>query len=271
MRSKMQASQKQAFKLCHIFKKRQEFIWGFDDDSELEDGPCQSGMLSQPFIKMPTIQKKGSLTKIGSDLPSCSQPACCAEKIDWKESPSRAEKKGEGDGYPHHPMEGRNSSGLAHRSSRSNSQQPTGVKDWSCRQIQPRSRSHPHQHAQYRHHKLDSSHATEMYILMQKNTKLNEMGSASQTKKCNNWRESTPPPVQQKFSRRRVAVLAHPSELNTKQDREHQLLRLPVRLPGRQEIYKESNEYRRRRFGVCRETDETKEHRMFVRVLRKRF
>ena len=33
----------------------------------------------------------------------------------------------------------------------------------------------------------------------------------------------------------------------------------------------EGSEHRRRRIGVCYETDETKEHRMFVRVLRKRF
>ena len=267
----MQASQRQPFKLCHIFEKRQEFIWGFDDDSELEDGPCQSGLLWQPALKMPSIQEKASLTKIGSDLPSCSQQVCSAEEIDWQGSSSHAEKKGESNGYSHHATEGRNSSpGLAHRSSRGNSQQPAGVEDWSCRQVQPRSRSYPHQHAQYRHDKRDSSQATKMYILMQ-NTKLNEMGSASQTKKCNNRRESTPSPVQQKFSRHRVAVVAHPSELNTNQDREHQPLQLPVRPTGRQEIYKGRNEYRRRRIGVCRETDETKDHRMFVRVLRKRF
>ena len=66
-------------------------------------------------------------------------------------------------------------------------------------------------------------------------------------------------------------MVAHPTDLNTNQDREHQPLWLPVRQTGRQQVYKEGNEHRRRRIGVCRETDETKEHRMFVRVLSKRF
>ena len=213
---KMQASQTQTLTLCYIFKERQECIWGFDDDSELEDGPCERGMLLQASIRMPTIQEKvsnlpscsqqvcsaeevdrrrasshaekregsndylstakrsgkyspdgdppvgfyededmesssgeedqekASFTKIRSDLPSCSQLACSAEEIDWKGSSSRAEKKGEGNGFSHHPTEGQNSSpGLAHRSSRVNSQQPTGVQDWSCRQIQPRAQAIP--------------------------------------------------------------------------------------------------------------------------------
>ena len=404
----MQGSQKQTYKLCHIFKERQEIIWGFDDDSELEDEPSQSGMLSQASIRMPTIQEKAS------DLPSSSQQVCSAEEIERKRASSHAEKREGSNGYPstaersgkycpdddppvefyededmessseeedfafdascdaqesplpkfvtyrktanvqaaelyrsdcnemippkrddrrmyrtvisdqgpdrqrflsyqsrgsgryhsqvpagpksgspqqantqrlslphkaqlrcsysHQPTEGRNSSRpLAHRSSRGYSQQPTGVQDWSCRQLQPRSRSHPHHQVQYRHDKRDHSQATKMYILMQKSTEVNEMRSTPHGKECNNRRESTPPPVQQTFSRPRVAMVSHPSDLNTDQDREHQPLRVPVHRTSREEIYKERNKYRRRRIGVCRETDETKEHRMFVRVLSKRF
>ena len=118
-RSKMKASQKQTFTLCHIFKKRQEFIWGFDDDSEVEDGPCQSEKVSQPSIRMPTIQEKTYLTKISSDLPSCSQQECSPKEIDWQRSSSHAEKKGESNGYSYQPTEGRNSSpGLLKKSRR---------------------------------------------------------------------------------------------------------------------------------------------------------
>ena len=158
-----------------------------------------------------------------------------------------------------------------HTSNRGYSQQPAGNQDYSCSQTQPRNRSYSHHQAQYRNEKRVSSQASKMYILRQKSTKLNKMPSALQTEECNNRRESAPSPVQQQFPRRRVVMVAHPTDLNTNQDREHQPLKLLVRRTGRQQIYKEGNEPRGRRIGVCYETDETKEHRMFVRVLRKRF
>ena len=83
----MQASQMQTLTLCHIFKERQEFIWGFDDDSELDDGPCQGELLSEASIKMPTIQEKAS------DPPSYSQQVCSAEEVDRRRASSHAEKR----------------------------------------------------------------------------------------------------------------------------------------------------------------------------------
>ena len=107
-RTKMQVPQKQTYTLCHVFKEKQEFIWGFDDDSEVEDGSCQSEMLSQASIRMPTSQEKSSLTNIASDLPSCSQQACShAEEIDWQRSSSYAEREEGSNGYSNSTVERR--------------------------------------------------------------------------------------------------------------------------------------------------------------------
>ena len=84
----------QTFTLCYIFKERQEFIWGFDDYSELGDEPCQRGMLSQASIRMPTIQEKVS------NLPLCSQQVCSAEEVDRRRPSSHREKKEECSGFP---------------------------------------------------------------------------------------------------------------------------------------------------------------------------
>ena len=97
---KMQAGHKQTFKLCHIFKERQEFIWGFDDDSEVEDGSCQGEMLSQPSAIMPTIQGHVSPTEIGSGLPSCRYQVYSAKEIDWQRASSYAKTSEGSNGYP---------------------------------------------------------------------------------------------------------------------------------------------------------------------------
>ena len=172
----------------------------------------------------------------------------------------------------HQPTQGRNSApGRAQASGRNYSQQSAGARHCSYHQTQPGSRSYPHHQAQYRNEKRVSSHASKIHILRQNSTKLNKMRSAPQTEECSNRRESAPPPVQHQFPRQRIAVVPRPSDMNTNQDREHQPLRLPVRRTGRQEICNERNRHVNRRIGVCSKTDEAEEHRMFVRVLRKRF
>ena len=404
----MQASQNQTFKLCHIFKERQEFIWGFDDDSELEDGPCQSGMLSQASIRLPTIQEQTSPTKLCNNLPLCSQKTRCvkdlrtsfslekrvgsnaylgtSERINYSsdgdppvgfyedeetESSSEEEdyaldtrfdaqegslpkrviyrprtlpaaqfhgvacneitpppKRGDRRMYrmvmpeegrdrqrfscfqvqgssqrclhhpaatatqrgshhqantpgylphqvqpTHQPTEGRNSSpALAQARGRVYSQQPAGARDCAYHQTQPRIRSHPHHQVMYRNEKRVSSRTSKMYILMQQSADVNEMRSAApQTKECSNRGENTRLPVQQQSPRQRIAVVARPNDMKTNQECEHQPLHLPVRRTGRQETYNDRNDHVRRRIGICSETEATKEHRMFVRVLRKRF
>ena len=406
-RSKMQASQNQALTLCHIFEERQEFIWGFDDDYELEDGSCQSGMLSKASIRMPTIQEQTSPTKICNNLPLCSQRACCvkdlrtsfafekkggsnayirtSERMNYSsdgsppvglyedEEPessseeedyaldarfdaqegslpkrviyrartvpaaqfhgvacneitplprrgdrrtnrvvmpeqgrdrqrfSRFQVQGSSQRYSHNtaaaatqrgsyqqantpgylphqvqlthqPTEGRNSPpGLAQARGRVYSQQRAGARECEY-QTQPRIRSHPHHQVMYRNEKRVSSRTSKMYILMEQSTEVNEIRlAAPQTKECNNRGENTRPPVQQRSPRQRIAVVARPNDMKTNQEREHQPRQLPVRRTGRQETYSERNDHVRRRIGVCSETDATKEHRMFVRVLHKRF
>lgn len=124
----------------------------------------------------------------------------------------------------------------------------------------------------YRNEKQVSSRTSKMYILIQQSADENEMRSAApQTKECSNRGENTRLPVQQQSPRQRIAVVARPNDMKTNQEREHQPLHLPVRRTGRQESYNDRNDHVRRRIGVYSETEETKKHRMFVRVLNKRF
>ena len=77
------------------------------------------------------------------------------------------------------------------------------------------------------------------------------------------------PPVQ-RFTRNVAAV---PCQLNSKAEEQRKRPVLLVhRRCDRQEADCEENSHnRRRRVGICQRTDETREHRTFVRVLRKRF
>ena len=135
------------------------------------------------------------------------------------------------------------------------------------------------QESPYKHLSNDSYHHIHdtrkkqtnwMYVCLAKTGK--GIHSPSQVAIQRTDRDSRPPPTQQ-FARRRNGTVVLPAMSKGRQSRFRTML-----FP-RQESREESceatvlagNQWRRRRTGVCQDTDVTHEHRRFTRVLAKRF
>ena len=135
------------------------------------------------------------------------------------------------------------------------------------------------QESPYKHLSNDSYHHIHdtrkkqtnwMYVCLAKTGK--GIHSPSQVAIQRTDRDSRPPPTQQ-FARRRNGTAVLPAMSKGRQSRFRTML-----FP-RQESREESceatvlagNQWRRRRTGVCQDTDVTHEHRRFTRVLAKRF
>ena len=148
------------------------------------------------------------------------------------------------------------------------SHQLTDTPDRFRHDAHPNSTGYPQNQVQHRREKRTSSQTTRVFICMQQCIEHSEMGPSPQRKMERNNRESTPPTLQH-FKRSLVPTVS-PHQMNTIQENQSSPL-LSVRRAGRQEVCKERNERGRRRIGVCRETDNTRQDRIFVRVLGKRF
>lgn len=148
------------------------------------------------------------------------------------------------------------------------SHQLTDTPDRFRHHAHPNSTGYPQNQVQYRGEKRTSSQTTRVFICMQQSIEHSEMGPSPQRKMERNNRESTRPTLQ--HSKRNLVATVAPRQMNAIQENQSPPL-LFVRRAGRQEVCPERNERGRRRIGVCRETDNTRQDRVFVRVLGKRF
>ena len=128
----------------------------------------------------------------------------------------------------------------------------------------------PHQF-QDRNEKWTSRQAIRSSVYRQQNMlnmQLEETGQAKRRNECSKGAVATLPPIHQ-----RRTTAARPHQLHRpREEHPSQLVALGRRC-GRQEVSKERNSeyYKNRRVGICKETDTTQGHRTFVRVLGKRF
>ena len=109
-----------------------------------------------------------------------------------------------------------------------------------------------------------------MYVRLAKTGK--GIHSPSQVANQRTDRDSRPPPTQQ-FARRRNGTAVLPAMSKVRQSRFRTMLfsRRESREESCEATLLAGSQWRRRRTGVCQDTDVTHEHRRFTRVLAKRF